>query len=263
MEKPRVLIGASVCQKPVILRKFLEALAELELDEFEVKFLFIDDNQDVDSSEMLRGFELGHEVEVREAKPRNEAYFADEHTHHWTPKLALRVADAKNGIIAEAIEGDYDYLFLVDSDLVIDAGLVQHLYEQDKCVISEVFWTKWAPDTIEMPNVWLWDTYEMSHPSQAIEVRQKETFEFLEMLRVPGVYEVGGLGACTLIKVGVLKRGVDFTPIANLSFWGEDRWFCVRAAVAGVGLWADTHLPPMHLYRESDLGEMKVREMGE
>lgn len=72
-------------------------------------------------------------------------------------------------------------------------------------------------------------------------------------LRTPGIYEVGSLGACTLISRCALKRGVNFAPIPNLTIHGEDRFFCIRAAVLGLGLYVDTRSPAYHIYWEQDL----------
>lgn len=76
---------------------------------------------------------------------------------------------------------------------------------------------------------------------------------FLNTLRRPGIYEVGGLGACTLISRRALEAGANFSKIKNLSLTGEDRHFCVRAAVLGFPLYVDTHLPAYHIYRNKDL----------
>ena len=76
----------------------------------------------------------------------------------------------------------------------------------------------------------------------------------------PGTYEVGGLGACTLISNKALKAGVNFSRMHNLTFWGEDRHFCLRAVSLGFPLYADTRYPAYHIYRESALtgvGEFK------
>ncbi|MCL6593455.1 MAG: glycosyl transferase, partial [Alicyclobacillus sp.] len=83
--------------------------------------------------------------------------------------------------------------------------------------------------------------------------RQQRQQQFLNQLRIPGIYEVGGLGACTLIRRSALEKGVNFSEIPNLSFWGEDRHFCIRAAALGLRLWVDTHVPAYHIYRLDDL----------
>lgn len=81
---------------------------------------------------------------------------------------------------------------------------------------------------------------------------------FLSKLRFPGVYKVGGLGACTLIKRVVLEKGVHFGDIYNLSFWGEDRSFCVRAVAYGFELFVDTHYPAFHIFREDEIDKGKA-----
>lgn len=249
----RILIGTSVCQTPKILEKFLQSMKGIETSEFEVFFLFIDDNQEEPSSRLLRGADLGHETRILDAPPRETAYYKDERMHFWDNSLVLRVANLKNKIIHYAVEHGFDYLFLVDSDLLIAPGLLRHLVAQEKDIISEVFWTAWQPGTMPMPNVWMYDKYDMAHPNLPEEQRHAKTIAFLTMLRQPGVYEVGGLGACTLISVAALEKGLNFSPIENISFWGEDRWFCIRAAALGFRLFADTQFPAKHLYRESDL----------
>lgn len=67
----------------------------------------------------------------------------------------------------------------------------------------------------------------------------------------PGLYRVGMTGACTLMKRKVFDAGVDYSPIQNIkSLWGEDRFFCIRAACHGFELWADSHFPAEHLFTE-------------
>jgi len=79
----------------------------------------------------------------------------------------------------------------------------------------------------------------------------ERAFAWLERLRRPGLYPVGGLGACTLISRRAIEAGVRYQRIPNLTYWGEDRHFCIRAQALGFDLWADTHCPPRHLYRRS------------
>jgi len=253
MNKPSVLIGSCICQTPMILARFIRSLQNLNLLEINANFLFIDDNQLPESKDLLQVIDLKSETIIKPAPPRERDYRADEKKHYWNSVLVARVASLKNEIIAYAKEKSYDYLFLIDSDLLIDKNLIHHLVSQKKDIISEIFWTSWRPDTVPLPNVWLYDIYEMSHPGLDADTRQLKKREFLDQLRIPGVYQVGGLGACTLISARALKAGVGFSPIKNISFWGEDRWFCIRAAVLGLELFVDTHYPAKHLYRESDL----------
>jgi GT2 family glycosyltransferase len=253
MTLPRRLTGTPVCQKPQILELFLRSLASVETDKAAVDFFFIDDNQEEESKELLKKFGRARpNVRIEAAPQRNCAYVTNEETHYWNDSLVLRVADMKNRMIAHAVENGYDYLFLIDSDLLVAPCLLTHLMSLDKDVVSEIFWTSWRPGAAPLPNVWLYDKYDMARPSLDPAAYSAEAAAFLSKLGAPGVYKVGGLGACTLISAAALRKGLNFSPISNLSLWGEDRWFCVRAAAAGFRLFADTHYPAEHLYRMDD-----------
>jgi GT2 family glycosyltransferase len=69
------------------------------------------------------------------------------------------------------------------------------------------------------------------------------------------VYEVGGLGAATLIRRSALLKGVNFDRIRSLDMWGEDKHFCVRAACLGIRLFVSTKYPLFHMYRPEDVSD--------
>lgn len=185
-------------------------------------------------------------------------YLRDERTHYWQEDLVWKVAFYKDFLIELARTEGYDYLFLVDSDLYLHPQTLRHLVSLAKDIVSEVFWTQWNPELIPLPQVWVSDQYTLyqaardEYPLSEAEIAQR-TSHFIAMLSQPGTYKVGGLGACTLISKQALSRGVSFKKIYNLTFSGEDRHFCIRAAALGLELYADTHFPPFHIYRESEL----------
>lgn len=254
----RVLLGSPIYQKPKILSAFLASLSSLSEDTFEVDFVFIDDNIDSESSNLLKQFKAEEEnAIIFEGEKKSEYICDDNSTHKWTHNLTLKVAEFKNKIIEYALAERYDYLFLIDSDIVVHPYLIEHLKKQRKMVISEIFWTQWHAGQGYGPNVWLYDQYGLAPLEFGETLSQEETElrsnQFLTKLKIPGVYEVGGLGACTLIDREALQKGVNFNPIKNLTLIGEDRYFCIRAIVLGVNLYVDTHFPAYHIYREKDL----------
>lgn len=257
----RVLIGSPVRQKPNILKHFLESLKNLEKNSISVDYFFIDDNEDILSTNLLRDFSeraTGKVIIVNGEK--RDKYVCNENTHYWNEKLIWKVAEYKNKIIHYCQKRKYDYLFLVDSDLVLHPKTVEHLISTGKDIISEIFWTKWQPDSPELPQVWLYDQYSMIEMQRGENITREEADirinSFLEKMRKPGVYEVGGLGACTLITRKALNKGVNFSEIYNISFWGEDRHFSIRAAALGFKLFVDTSYPAYHIYRPSDLEDV-------
>ncbi|NPV91336.1 MAG: glycosyltransferase family 2 protein [Firmicutes bacterium] len=261
MAKKRVLLGSPIRQKPEILKEFIESLNSLDQRDIELSFILVDDNEYEESSRQLLRFEENQRTflfkaeSIEKAGNTHEAYVCDDTTHYWKEHLIWRVAGFKDFMIEKAIELDYDYLFLIDSDLILHPATIQHLIDTGKDIISEVFWTAWYPGSPELPNVWLYDHYDMARRVRGERLSSEEQAarqqSFLEQLKTPGVYEVGGLGACTLISKKALLAGVSFKQIKNLTLWGEDRHFCVRAIALGLNLFVDTHYPAYHIYRES------------
>ena len=258
IEKTRILIGAPVLQDPEILREFLNSLERLDKEQLHIEYMFVDDNKDEASREMLLKFQKQNSNVIIVKGEDTSNYLRTEITHHWSNRLMDRVGEMKNLIIQYALDNNFDYLFFVDSDLVLNRRLLEHLISLGKDIVSEVFWTKWTPDSIPLPNVWLYDQYNLSRQHVYEKLEPQEALArkaaFIEQLKIPGIYKVGGLGACTLVSRNALLKGVSFSRIDNLRLLvGEDRFFCIRAAVLGLELFADTQYPPYHIYRKSDL----------
>lgn len=255
----RVLVGSPVHQSSNILKEFLLSLDELNKDGLEVDYCFVDDNTDEESSRVLKEFkEKNGNVTILEADYYvSHGYICDDYTHRWTEDLVAKVTRFKNSIIEIAKEQEYDYLFFIDSDIVLHPKTLHQLISDEKEIVSNVFWTQWNPDTEPLPQVWLKDAYTLYDAKANVNITQNEigqyTRDFIEMLKKPGLFKVGGLGACTLISRSALLKGVNFDPVYNISFWGEDRHFCIRAAVLDIQLYVDTYYPAYHIYRTTDL----------
>lgn len=257
MDTTKILVGSPVCQDPSILKEFLLSLANLDIDGLQADFLFIDDNTESQSRDLLKNF--GREncrVDIIEMSNSLE-YIRTEVTHIWNDTLIWKVAAHRDMILDWAKINGYDYLLLIDSDLLLHPATLRHLILKGKDIISEIFWTSWAPGGKELPQVWLYDNYTLYELDSSRRLSDTEvnfkTQEFLNKLRAPGVYKVGGLGACTLISRKALNTGVSYGRISNLSFWGEDRHFCVRAYALGLELYVDTHYPAYHIYRKKEI----------
>lgn len=257
----RILVGSPIQQKPDILRLFLSSLYLLDTKGLEVDYYFYDDHNAPESFALLQDFKPLGKVKIDRFEDVGFLYHCDEKTHYWKRENIEHVAWMKDEIIEYAVKEGYEGLFLVDSDLVLYPQTLKHLVETigNANIVSEVFWTRWQKGDRFLPNVWLQDQYSFyqSHSNQLegeeLEAAKTQSELFLKELRIPGVYPVGGLGACTLIKRDALKAGVQFRKLYNLSWLGEDRHFCLRAAALGFALWADTYYPPYHIYRDSEI----------
>lgn len=268
----RILVGSPIRQKPAILKEFLTSLEELEQKGFTLDYYFVDDNELPASSELLNQFSKKQPETTRcyifstASADKDLQYVCNEMTHYWKEGLIWKVAAFKDRMIQDALDNKYDYLFLIDSDLVLHPETIQTLMASNKEIVSNIFWTSWTEGSSPLPQVWLTDHYTQ-YPIEIGEVLSSEEIgkrqqTFLAMLKQPGTYEVGGLGACTLISASALQKGVNFKKVKNITLWGEDRHFCVRAASLGVGLFVDTHHPAYHIYRESCLAGVSDFKMG-
>jgi len=260
MSEKRILLASPIREKPDILKEYADSLLNLDREGLKAEFLFIDDNVDMESVRILHKLAqiLPAVLMDGDMNPQD----VNSHTkHQWNVDTILRVSEYRNKILEFAREGDYDGLFFVDSDLILHPKTLVHLIQQDKDIISEIYWTRWTSSGPFYPQVWLCDNYTQYEPEYVgllgLEQIRKKTEAFHSMLKKPGVYKVGGLGGCTLINKKVLLSNITFSKIYNLSFKGEDRHFCVRAAAYGFEMYVDTTFPAYHIYRESDLAGCK------
>lgn len=254
MSKGKLLIGSPICQKPFILTAFLYSLKWLEPSDYELHYHFIDDNYDLQSQKLLKNFQAEQEHAVIEQLSKLPAEFSP--SHSWSQEKIWKVANYKDRLIQRARRENFDYLFLVDSDLLLYPQTLKQLLAAGKEIVSEIFWTKWSDDAIAQPQVWLSDFYTQYEKKMGENLTREEewsrTMTFYHKLRQPGIYEIGGLGACTLISGSAIAKGISFRPIKNLTFWGEDRHFCIRACALGIDLFVDTHYPAYHIFRDSE-----------
>ena len=216
----RVLIAAPLRQDPKIFEEYQKGLDALIIPEGVIadRYFVVNDCDEV--IPYIRNAE--YDV------VNNGAMMYQDHL--WTGELVGNMATYRNMTIRKTLDGGYDYLLSVDTDLVLEEHTLQQLLEDDKDCVAGMFWTNgWS-------NCWMYDQVSGNN---------------LPEWQTPGVYRVGGTGALFLIKRKVLEAGVDYTPIPNLrkAVFGEDRHFCIRAVCNGFELWADNHCQPVHLYR--------------
>jgi len=122
------------------------------------------------------------------------------------------------------LEGNYDALLFVDSDMVCPVDLLVRLVEADKDIVSGLAFKRSPPydpcifSKCERGDTQFWHNYPK------------------------GLIEIQGVGmACTLIKRKVFEAVPQpwFFPEPNI---GEDLAFCIRAREAGYKIYCDTNL---------------------
>lgn len=226
----KVLITAPLKQSKGIFNAFQDALDEL----------IIPDGVTVDRHYVVNDCpELIPEIRGSyEVINTGDIYSKTYNDHIWTKDNLAKMSILRNATIKAALDGGYDYWWSIDTDIIVQPETLKALIDADKDIVSEVFWTQSKIGTWWC-NGWMYD--------------QCDPDGHFPEWKNPGLYKVGMTGALTLVKTDVFKHGVDYSPIPNIRkvLWGEDRWFCIRAAVMGYEMWLDTHYPAEHLFTDT------------
>lgn len=138
----------------------------------------------------------------------------------------------RNTIARYAIVKNYDYVFMVDSDIILPNDALKKLLSHKENVISGIYRRK-------VPNI----EYEIF-----------DTFgsRFKEIPKQK-LMEIGACGmGCALIKTEVLtKIGYpQFTYSQKESFFdsiSEDHDFCLKSRINGFNIWVDTTVRCNHI----------------
>lgn len=249
----KILIGSPVRQKSSILKEFLSGLDEAEKGQNQVTYYFVDDNIEEESSNLLKKFAENNDVIIKKG---SDLYNQDAHyeKHVWHAENLARITVYKNEMISYCIKRKYDFLFLIDSDIVIDKKCILQLLSNNVDIVSNIFWTQWQKNGILTPQCfWIPDIYiqdKAFNVPMTFEEAHKIKMNMIEKLKKPGLYKVDGLGACTMISRNALELGVSFKEIPNLRIPGEDRPFCIRAGALGIDLYMDSVYPAYHINKE-------------
>ena len=228
----KVLIAAPLRQDPKIFREYQKGLDNLIIpDGVQTDRFFVVN----DCPEVIPEIRDAEWIEVNSD---DVTMYQD---HLWTNDLVNKMSYYRNLTIRKALEGGYDYLLSVDTDLVLEEHTLQQLLSDQKDIVAGLFWTNgWS-------NAWMYDQVGGYDPKWS----------------EPGLYKIGMSGALILISRKVLEAGVDYTPIPVIhkALFGEDRHFCIRAVCAGFQIWGDSHCLPVHLYKEPDYRKYMAGEM--
>ena len=149
-------------------------------------------------------------------------------------------ARARNAICREAIDGGFDYVLMVDSDVTLPDTTLELMLEDPVPVLLGCYPQKFNPGTLELFRTGTKDFVDHWGADEAPD----------------GRFEVKGGGfGCALLSVELLSsmggpwfRYVEYDDGNVLS---EDLFFCDRCAQIGVPVMADGRVRCGHTWRET------------
>ncbi len=132
-----------------------------------------------------------------------------------------------------ALDGGYDYLFMVDSDLILGPDTLSLLLQAHKDFIAGIFWTRFRPGS---KRFWVnaWHLQDGHHVEFSMAERMK--------LR-SGIHEVDITGGCSLLSRRALTA-LSYATRPGIS--SEDICLALSAKEAGIPLFlhCDTKIEP-------------------
>ncbi len=166
-----------------------------------------------------------------------------------------RIDKCRSYFAQQSIQGEFDYLFMIDDDNPIPPDTLVRFLEDDKDVVI-------APILTRNPNAeGKHDMCAYYRTDNPIPNTDLPYYNFITKFRDDGYLhkiDAGGTG-CILIKVEVLRKLAikyqyifefgDIMVNGQRRTMSEDVEFCERAITAGFEIWLDDRVRPLHFGR--------------
>lgn len=230
MEK-RILIAVPVNEQEKIFKEYLISLNSLKIpDGYKADKFFIL-SKDSTLSTILNPKEYCYE-------DKNFLIDKEKGFHNWTKDRFINIAFLRTEILKKAREEKYDYLFTVDSDILLHPNTLSHLLNLNLPIVTEAVWTK-NPDGITIMD------------------GQYENWKHFKnrTYKKTGLYEVNWSGMVTLIHSSIFNiETINYYPIKEVYGEYSEDWsfYCkIYCHFPDFNLYIDTKYPGRHLYNEA------------
>ena len=167
-------------------------------------------------------------------------------------------ATARNRIAQRAIDGNFDYVFMVDNDVVLPKSAAADLLEDPQLVclgyyahrdMDNIYRGKTCICKLKQPDGRDYYHYPLESEYSARELKELTT-EGRKKIRIHG----GGMG-CAMIRTNVFHQisypWFDWVNYADehRGMLSEDLYFCEQLKAAGIPIYADTRVGCGHVLR--------------
>lgn len=234
----KVLITAPVHQSVNIFKEYLWSLNRLIIPEdVEIKKFFY-----LHNCEELKEFLNEDEYTILND---DSSFEVTEKTHMWKNENFSAVARMRTMALEKAEKENFDYVFSVDSDVLLNPITLQLLINDNKDIVGNIYWTDFDGKGLLLPNCYDYENCQFNQQIGGV-----------DRLKIMGVYKIGVVGACTLIGKRIIQNDyINYFPIKNISStkW-EDQAFITRSRclIPDITVCVDTRFPARHLYRQSE-----------
>lgn len=157
------------------------------------------------------------------------------------------IYDARNTLAKHGIDGGFDRILWLDSDMEFSPDLLNHLIEDmdenNLDIVGGIYFTRKTPS---MPCFYQKVGYLHDEEEDSVSPVALHYYDY----PADQLFTVEGLGfGAVLVKVDLIKKvqdkyGLPFSPILG---FGEDLSFCIRARDVGATIWVDSRVKCGHI----------------
>jgi len=195
---PKILVASPIFKgMKYCLKEFLEGVKNLDYENYQI--LFVDNSKENDFFEELK-------------RKEGIIVLKDDTLEE---KNLKRVVDSRNKIIEYAIINNFDYLFMMDADVIPPKNTLKELLSCGKEVVSGVYYNlfKYSGKIIKLPTVWVFfNEEEFAEFKRVYNTEHKSRFEIKrhltdEEVKTGKLFEVIYPSAgCMLLKKNIFKK---------------------------------------------------------
>ncbi|MGS0763111.1 glycosyltransferase [Syntrophomonas curvata] len=225
---PKVMIGCPVRNRAWVLPSYLDCLQKLDKGLFEISYCFIiNDCSDASPGILARFAREGPEPVTLIFKDHQQpgGFRRGEYSFSHLAKL-------RNFLLQAFLESDCNYLFSLDSDILVPPNTLVQLL-RDQC---------------DMVSALVCNGHELGDPGIYNILQRGGEGSYLHIRDFPRnqVFPVDCTGAACLIKRSVIEAGTRYSGRRG----GEDIAFCEAARTKGFGIFCDGRVECLHYMQE-------------
>ena len=153
------------------------------------------------------------------------------------------VYDARNNLAKQAVDGGFDKILWLDSDMSFAPDLMERLVEDDLDMVGGLYFSRKEPI---VPVVYQKVGYFHDDETDEVTPAALNYYEYPqdELFPCEGIGFGGVLVSVDLIKKVQEKYGLPFSPVLG---FGEDLSFCIRARDVGATIMCDSRIKMGHV----------------
>lgn len=236
----KILIGAPIRNRAWVLPYYLAALDRLEYPKELLSFCFILNDSTDESRELLLDFYDNHDsvtiMDINQGSP------VDREDRQDRDKIYGPLAEVRNLLISHAAIIGADYLFSVDSDIIVPPDTLTRLLAHQKDIVAALIYNDYHFNAHE--------NYPNRFPNIMIHRNGLQSYRDYPL---NSLFEVDVTGA-----VYLLSRDVCQQVRYGYHIEGEDVHFCHEAKGKGFSLWCDSSIFCQHIMTREQLGSIDL-----